>query len=213
VEQYEDVDSSDVLEMLFGQGQRDMAAFAADRPLAAPPGTVFNYSSGSSMIVSGVVARELGPGDPYRTFLSDRLFGPLGMTTATPTLDAAGTWAAASYLHAAARDYARVGLLYLRDGVWEDRRLLPQGWVDHGRRPRSLDPDRGDHYGSHWWTREGPFGTFWAAGHEGQSIDVCPALDLVVVRLGRTDADHSDRVKQWRSEVIHSFAVHAALRR
>ena len=194
-EVYEDPEVSDVLQMLFGRGQADMAAFAADRPLAAPPGTRFNYSSGTSNIVSGIVARQVGPGEPYRNFLADRLFGPLGMTSASVTLDEAGTWVAASYAYATARDYARFGLLYLRDGRWGDRRLLPEGWVDHGRRPRSVDPDDGDYYGSHWWTRENPLGTFWAAGHEGQYVDICPDLDLILVRMGRTEADHTEDLK------------------
>jgi CubicO group peptidase (beta-lactamase class C family) len=206
VEEYEDPEHSDVLQMLFGSGRSDMAAFAADRPLAAPPGTRFNYSSGTSNIISGVVARTLGPGEPYRRFLADRLFGPLGMTSATTTFDDAGTWVAASYVYATARDYARFGLLYLRDGVWDGNRLLPEGWVDHGRRPRSVDPDDGDWYGSHWWSRDDPRGTFWAAGHEGQYIDVCPDLDLVLVRMGRTDAEHSEELKAWRTRMIETFA-------
>jgi CubicO group peptidase (beta-lactamase class C family) len=206
-EVYEDPEVSDVLQMLFGRGQADMAAFAADRPLAAPPGTRFNYSSGTSNIVSGIVARLLGPGEPYRQFLADRLFSPLGMTSATVTLDDAGTWVAASYAYATARDYARFGLLYLRDGRWGDRRLLPEGWVDHGRRPRSVDPDDGDYYGSHWWTRDNLLGTFWAAGHEGQYIDICPDLDLILVRMGRTEADFSEDLKGWRTRVIEAFAT------
>ncbi len=205
-EEYEDPDTSDVLQMLFGRGSADMAAFAADRPLAAPPGTRFNYSSGTSNIVSGIVARELGPGEPYRRFLDERLFGPLGMTTASATFDEAGTWVAASYVYATARDFARFGLLYLRDGLWDGRRLLPEGWVDHGRRARSVDPDGADLYGSHWWTDENPYGAFWAAGHEGQYVDVCPALDLVLVRMGRTDTDRSEHVKAWRRRVLDEFA-------
>ena len=208
VEEYEDAETSDVLQMLFGRGQDDMAAYAADRPLAAPPGTRFNYSSGTSNIVSGIVARVLGPGQPYRDFLAGRLFGPLGMTSATATFDEAGTWVAASYAYATARDYARFGLLYLRDGIWDGRRLLPEGWVDHGRRPRSVDPEDGDYYGAHWWTRDGPHGTFWAAGHEGQYIDICPRADLVLVRMGRTDSAHSEAIKAWRTGVIEAFNDH-----
>jgi len=208
VEEYEDAESSDVLQMLFGRGQQDMAGFAADRPLGAPPGTRFNYSSGTSNIISGIVARLLGPGPGYRQFLDDRLFGPLGMTSATATFDDAGTWVAASYAYATARDYARFGLLYLRDGLWEGHRVLPEGWVDDGRTPRSVDPDDGDYYGSHWWTREGADGTFWASGHEGQSIDICPRSDLVLVRMGRTDSTRSDAVKAWRTEVIGAFTGH-----
>ena len=169
--------------------------------------TWFSYSSGTSNVISGIVAREVGPGEPYRRFLADRLFGPLRMASATATFDDAGTWVAASYAYATARDFARFGLLYLRDGVWAGRPLLPAGWVDGGRRPRSVDPEDGDLYGSHWWTRDNPYGTFWAAGHEGQYIDVCPALDLVLVRMGRTDAEHGEHLKRWRTEVIEAFSA------
>jgi CubicO group peptidase (beta-lactamase class C family) len=205
-EEYEDASRSDVIEMLFGSGQEDMAAFAADRPLAAEPGARFNYSTGTSVILSGIVARLLGPGDGYRSFVERRLFGPLGMATATTTFDDAGTWVAGSYVHASARDYARFGLLYLRDGVWEGDRLLPPGWVDRGRIPQSADPDDGHLYGEHWWTRDDPAGTFWAAGHDGQFIDLCPARDLVLVRLGRTPSDRSPELRAWRDEVIGAFA-------
>ncbi len=206
-EEYVDAEASDVLQMLFGSGQADMAAFAADRPLAATPGTRFNYSSGTSLVISGTVARLVGPGEGYRAFLADRLFGPLGMRTATATFDDAGTWVASSYVHATARDFARFGLLYLRDGVWAGRRLLPEGWVDHGRRPRSVDPDDGQLFGAHWWTADDHLGTFWAAGHEGQSIDICPALDLVVVRLGRTDSEFAEPLRHWRAALLDRFAA------
>ena len=205
-EEYEDAGSSDVIEMLFGRGRADMAAFAADRPLVVPPGTRFNYSTGSTMVLSGIVARVLGPGGPYRSYLDERLFGPLGMASATATFDDAGAWVAGSYVHATARDFARFGLLALRDGVWDGRRLLPDGWVDSGRTPRSVDPDDGHLYGHHWWTRPDPFGTFWAAGHDGQFIDVVPGLDLVLVRLGRTGADRHAAVRAWRDDVIDAFA-------
>lgn len=206
-EEYEDAETSDVIQMLFGTGQSDMARFAADRPLAAPPGRRFNYSSGTSLVLSGIVARLVGPGDPYRRFLADRLFGPLGMRSARATFDDAGTWVASSYVHATARDFARFGLLYLRDGVWSDRRLLPAGWVDHGRRARSVDPDDGHLYGAHWWTDDDELGRFWAAGHEGQSIDVCPALDLVVVRLGRTESEHAEALGRWRRALVERFVT------
>jgi CubicO group peptidase (beta-lactamase class C family) len=205
-EDYVDAGVSDVIEMLYGAGKADMAGFAVDRPLAAAPGTRFNYATGTSMVVSGIVARTLGPGAPYEAFLEERLFGPLGMTSATAAFDDAGSWVAGSYVHATARDYARFGLLYLRDGIWDGTRLLPQGWVDDGRTPRSVDPDDGHLYGAHWWTRDEPLGTFWAAGHDGQFIDCCPALDLVLVRMGRTEADRLPAVRAWRDEVIGAFA-------
>ncbi len=157
------------------------------------------------MVISGVVARALGPGGPYRSYLDDRLFGRLGMSSASATFDDAGTWVAGSFVHATARDFARFGLFYLRDGTWGGRRLLPEGWVDSGRRPRSVDPDDGHLYGHHWWTRDDPLGTFWAAGHDGQYIDLVPGLDLVIVRLGRTGPDRTPALRAWRDQVINAF--------
>ena len=127
-EDYTDDRVSDTIQMLFGEGQPDMAHFAAGHSPAAPPGTRFNYSSGTSNIVSGLVARTVGPGEPYARFLHSRLFGPIGMTSADPEFDEAGTWVASSYVRATARDYARFGLLYLRDGMWEGTRLLSPVW-------------------------------------------------------------------------------------
>ena len=205
-EDYVDDAVSDVITMLFGAGQDDMAHFAADRPLAVPPGTRFNYSSGTSNIISGVVARVVGPGQPYLDFLGSHLFEPIGMQGAQPELDAAGTWVASSYLRTTARNYARFGLLYLRDGIWEGRRLLPEGWVDYARTMVSDDPEDGP-YGAHWWGVAGDtFGTFRCSGYDGQSIAVCPALDLVVVRLGKTPIERNEYLVQWRADMIEAFA-------
>jgi CubicO group peptidase (beta-lactamase class C family) len=206
-EEYAEGAPSDVIEMLFGEGRHDVARFAADRPPAAAPGTRFSYSSGSSNIVSGVVARELGPGDPYRRFLSDRLFGPIGAASADPGFDDAGTWVASTFLHATARDFARFGLLYLRDGVFDGRRVLPEGWVDTARRARSVDPADGQHYANHWWVVADGWGTFAATGYAGQSVTVCPAADLVVVRLGETPLDRYPELRRWRASVVAAFAT------
>jgi CubicO group peptidase (beta-lactamase class C family) len=207
VEDYVDERISDVIEMLFGAGQDDMAHFAADRPLAAPPGTRFNYSSGTSNIISSLVARAVGHGAPYEEYLRARLFGPIGMHSAEPALDPTGTWVASSYVRATARDFARFGLLYLRDGVWDGARLLPEGWVDYGRTMQSVDPEDGP-YGAHWWGVAGDtLGTFRASGYEGQSITVCPSHDLVVVRLGKTPAAHYPDLTRWRADVVDAFGA------
>ena len=206
IEDYVDERVSDVIEMLFGAGRDDMAHFAADRPLAAPPGARFNYSSGTSNIISSVVARAVGHGAPYAEFLRARLFGPIGMHTAEPELDTTGTWVASSYVRATARDFARFGLQYVRDGVWNGTRLLPEGWVDYGRTVQSVDPEDGP-YGAHWWGVEGDtLGTFRASGYEGQSITICPTHDLVVVRLGKTSAAHYPDLTRWRADVVGAFS-------
>ena len=206
-EDYTDDGVSDVIQMLFGEGQADMAHYAADRPLAAAPGTRFLYSSGTSNIVSGIVARTVGPGAEYARFLHGRLFGRIGMSSADPEFDEAGTWAASSSLRATARDFARFGLLYLRDGMWEGTRLLPAGWVDYARTWVSVDPEDGMPYGAHWWGVAGDtLGTFRAGGFGGQTITICPPLDLVVVRLGDTPYEHRQKLVPWRAAVVGAFA-------
>jgi CubicO group peptidase (beta-lactamase class C family) len=208
-EDYVDAGGSQVIDMLYGEGNADVGAFARSRPLAVPPGTRFNYSSGTTNVISGIVADVVGRGDAYRKFLHDRLFVPIGMTTAEPTLDPAGLWVASSYVHAIAEDFARFGYLYLRDGVWDGARVLPEGWVDSGRQLHSIDPENGHGYGWQWWVTHDEHGTFWANGYEGQSILVSPGQDLVVVRIGRTDAAHSDDLFEWRARVVDAFATAA----
>jgi CubicO group peptidase (beta-lactamase class C family) len=213
-EDYVDDRVSDVMQMLWGEGQADMAHFAADRPLAAAPGTRFNYSSGTSNLISGVVARAVGPGEPYARFLHERLFGPIGMRSADPEFDEAGTWVASSYVRTTARDYARFGLLYLRDGMWDGVRILPSGWVDYARTMVSIDdPADPSPHGAHWWGVRGdtledpdPLGTFRASGYEGQTITICPALDLVLVRLGKTPLEREEALVPWRAAVVQAFA-------
>lgn len=205
-EDYVDAGVSDVIEMLFGRGADDVAAFAADRLLVVPPGERFNYSSGTSNVVSAIVRDVVGPGEEYRHFLRERLFAPIGMRSADPRLDDVGTWVASSYVYATARDFARFGLLYARDGVWNGTRVLPEGRVDHGRRPRSADEETGRLYGAHWWGIDDGLGTFYAQGYDGQSILVCPTTDVIVVRLGKTPAERRDHLYAWQERILAAFA-------
>jgi CubicO group peptidase (beta-lactamase class C family) len=207
VEEYIIGSRSDVIDMLFGSGQDDVAAFTEAKPLAVEPGSRFNYSSGTSNVISAVVARSVGRGDNYGSYLRQRLFQPIGMTSAVPGFDKTGNWVASSMVHATARDLARFGYLYLRDGLWDGHRLLPEGWVDHGRLPHSVDPEDGDLYGAHWWVVGDEYGSFRASGYEGQSILVSPALDLVVVRLGKTPKERGPHLEHWRRRVVAAFAA------
>lgn len=205
-EDYVDDEVSDVIEMLFGAGKNDVARFAADRPLAHRPGEHFNYSSGTSNIVSGIVRDVVGgTADAYRAWLRAELFGPVGMRSAEPRFDDAGTFVASSFLYATARDFARFGLLYLRGGEWEGRRIVPEGWVDHGREKRSIDPDDRRWHGAHWWILDDDHGTFWASGYEGQRIWVVPGLDLVVVRLGKMPEEQKGHLTPFMAEISDVF--------
>ena len=209
VEDYVDDGVSNVIAMLFGDGQDDVAAYAAASPAAHPPDTVFNYSSGTSNIIAGIVGRAVAPGD-VRAFLLDRVLHPVGMRSADPRVDAAGTFIGSSFVYATAQDWARFGLLYLRDGVWDGERLLPEGWVDHGRRVRSVDETDGDLYGAHWWVDhlDTARGTFRASGYEGQMVAVCPPLDAIVVRLGKTPEPQPTpaHLPVWRKRVLDALS-------
>jgi CubicO group peptidase (beta-lactamase class C family) len=205
VEDYVDDRVSNVIEMLFGAGQQDVARYAAEQPLDHEPGTFFYYSSGTSNLVSSMLSRELGAGDSVDAFLRERLFAPIGMQSPTLRFDGAGTWIGSSFVFATARDFARFGLLYLRDGVWAGRRLLPAGWVEQGRRLSDVAPNEAFSYGAHWWVVPGSLGTFQAQGYNGQRITVVPGLDLVVVRLGVTPAPIAPNLNRWMKELVDAF--------
>jgi CubicO group peptidase (beta-lactamase class C family) len=206
VENYEVGQVSDVLEMLIGGGSHDMAAYAASRPLAHEPGTHFNYSSGTTNMLSRIVADLVGCGDDYLGFLQERLFTPLGMRSALPLLDPSGNWIASSWLHATAQDFARFGLLYLRGGEWDGRRLISTSWTDTAQTPLSREEESGDLYSWHWWVTGDRYGTYWASGFEGQMISVVPALDALVLRFGRTPEENYPALKAWRSRVLDVLA-------
>jgi CubicO group peptidase (beta-lactamase class C family) len=209
VEDYEDATASDALTMLFGAGRSDVAGYAAARPLAHEPGTVFNYSSGTSNILARVVGDLAGGGRvATEVFLRDELFAPIGMHTAEPRFDDTGTFVGSSFLYATARDFARFGLLYGRGGMWRGRPVLPPGWVDLARSPttRSVPPGEERRYGAHWWLWDDAWGTFGAHGYDGQRVLVVQPLDLVVVRLGRTPTDIVANVDALLAEIIDCFA-------
>jgi CubicO group peptidase (beta-lactamase class C family) len=205
VEDYVDGEVSDVIEMLFGSGADDIVTFAADRPLAAPPGTRWSYSSGTSNLVADVVARAAGGlrGDALERWLQDRIFRPAGMLSAEPRFDAAGSWVASSYVFATAQDFARFGLVYLHGGDG----IVDPSWVDHARTPTpGGGEDPGDGYGAHWWLRDDRPSWLLACGYETQRIIVDFDRELVAVRLGKTPADiGGDKTDAWLGELIDAL--------
>jgi len=198
---------SDVVEMLWGRGKDDVAHFAASFPLAHEPGKFFSYSSGTSNIVSRCAARAAGvSGTEFERFMRERLFNPIGMKSPKPQFDSAGTFIGSSFCFATPRDFARFGQLYLRDGVWEGKRLLPERWVDYARTPTWQQPTEEDAYGAHWWLGLAGPGSFSANGFEGQYTVLVPQKDIVVVRSGRTTSDKKDNVKRWVADIVDCFA-------
>jgi CubicO group peptidase (beta-lactamase class C family) len=206
VEEYLPDRPSDVIEMLFGSGRDDVASYAISRPLAYPPGTRWNYSSGTTNIVCRILADIVGDGEQFTTFMNERLFAPLGMKSAIAKCDARGTFVGSSYVFATARDFAKFGYLYLRGGTWDGRRLIDASWVNDAQIPLSRDEESGTYYSQQWWVTGDEFGSYWANGYEGQSITVVPALDAVVVRLGKTDASLYPALRAWRHELLLALA-------
>lgn len=204
VEAYVDGVGSNVIDMLFGDGQDDVAHYAAQRPLKHEPGTFYNYSSGTS----NIVARTIGyyTGDVER-FLRERVFEPIGMHSAQPKFDAAGTFIGSSYVYATARDWIKFAQCYQHDGVVDGKQVLPAGWAEHGTRPRSIDPDNGRQYGAHWWGFGDDLGTFYASGYAGQRLMVCPPRDLVIARFGQSSEDQYDALMDWCARVIDASTV------
>jgi CubicO group peptidase (beta-lactamase class C family) len=213
VEDYVDEQTSHCLEMLYGAGKDDMAGYAASRPLVHAPGSVWSYASGTTNIICRIVGRAIAPaarGDDARAateqYLFERLFGPIGMTSAIPEFDPAGTFVGSSYVYASARDFARFGELYLRDGCAGDgTRLLPQGWVDHARTFVATDPDGGFDYGRHWWLWPDLPGAIAAHGYEGQYTLVVPDRELVVVHLGKSPVDARPPLLEQLRAIVHAF--------
>lgn len=179
--------SSDLVRMLTQSD--DMGTFAARQPLIAVPGQRWAYASGTTAILSNGLRRAINDDQRYWRFPYERLFDPLGMTTAVLETDASGHFVGSSYGWASARDWARFGLLYLNGGRWEGDQILPEGWSDQARRV-----SRGSkrNYGSHWWINRGrrhrdlPRNSFSAEGYEGQLLLVAPSHNAIIVRLGQT---------------------------
>lgn len=186
--------------MLFKK--KDMGLYAAYRPLAHAPGEVFYYSSGTTNIISRIVRETVGDAG-YYAFPYRELFHKLGMYSLVLEPDAGGTFVGSSYAFATARDWARFGMFFLDDGVWNGERLLPEGWVAYTTKPTS-GAKRGE-YGAQFWLNAGGSGTpenrfypnvptdlYWADGFEGQNVFVLPSKRLVVVKLSQSQGNYLD---------------------
>jgi hypothetical protein len=201
----------DVTWMLFVAG--DKAKFAAAKPLIHPPGTHWKYSSGTSVIIARTLRNTFASENEYLRYARERLFAPLGMSSALIAPDSAGTLVGSSLMYASARDFARLGLLYLQDGLWRGERLLPEGWVNYSLTPAKSLTDKS--YGAHMWLKlplsEGlgeppmPEDSFYFLGHDEQIVAIIPSRDLVIVRLGLTqEGGHWDHARDL-APIVSAF--------
>jgi CubicO group peptidase (beta-lactamase class C family) len=186
----------------------DQSAFAANASLRAEPGTQWRYTNCNFVLLSRMI-RDAAGGDAKssRRFIERELFAPLGLEHATLEYDSAGVPLGTVHLWATARDWARFGLLYLRDGVTESgQRILPAGWVDDSARLTAQSADEYG-YGAGFWTQRGrsaaarkriaagmPADSFMAVGSQGQYTIIMPSHELVIVKLGWAYTPHDDHV-------------------
>ena len=176
---------SDVTLML--HCENDMGHFALERPGAYPAGTHWYYSSGSTNIICKLIRKQFISDSAYYVFANYQLFNKIGMPDAILEVDPSGTRVGSSYLYATARDYARFGLLYLNDGVFNGERILPEGWIKYTTTAASASNGI---YGSFFWLNRSkrlpsaPEDMFGCDGHDGQHIYILPSQELVVVILG-----------------------------
>ncbi|MCO6481281.1 MAG: serine hydrolase [Flavobacteriales bacterium] len=156
--------------------------------LAHEPGTRFAYQSGSTQLLGWVLERALRQHNDRRTiteYLNDKLWAPLGMVyPASWSIDRkkGGIEKTFCCLNAPARDFAKLGSLYLHDGNWQGRQLVPAAWVEQSTRVDTTGNSAWN-YQYQWWlpSRDGDF---MAHGLLGQYTYVDPARELVIVRLG-----------------------------
>jgi CubicO group peptidase (beta-lactamase class C family) len=154
-----------------------------------PPDTQWRYRNSDPLTLGRIVRETVeARGESYLTFPQRELFDPIGVRHATLETDAWGNFVMTGFDYLSARDWARFGLLHLQDGVWQGKRILPEGWVRFISTPAPADKSRG--YGGLFWLNRGgawkgvPEDAYMASGHMGQSTMVIPSHDVVVVRMG-----------------------------
>lgn len=202
---------SSATNMLFKKA--DMGDFASRQQLVHTPDTEWYYSSGTTNILSKIIHLKLG--DSYHNYVRDRLFSPLKMSSAVIEPDASGNYVGSSYMYATPRDWARFGLLYLNDGVWNGKRILPEEWNDYVSTPTN-DAPLGE-YGAQFWLNAGakdnpsnrvypdvPTDVYSANGYEGQRVFIIPSKDMVVVRMGQTKSREAFDFNLFLSSIINS---------
>lgn len=206
---------SDVIAMLYNDQNKDMASFAAHKNSIHKPDEYFQYSSGTTNILMGILAKALGPSDyaryPWRSF-----FEPLGITSAVWERDHAGTFVGSSYLFLSARDLAKIGELVLTQGRYQDKQVIAKEWFERIKKPHSFfnDPARdlseseGFAYSHQWWLNSAlkfPDGSLksrypalssnaiLALGHWGQMMVIIPDKKTILVRTGADKSGRLDR--------------------
>ncbi|MDR6553504.1 serine hydrolase [Paenibacillus qinlingensis] len=176
----------------------DWIQYILDRPVKHEPGEVFNYSNGDAHLLSAVLEKVTGM--TMLDYAKSRLFEPLGITNVSWNHDHNGMTIGAWALALTLEDMAKIGLLYLKEGQWEGKSIIPQAWIRTSLAKRiHLNYSNGTRgtYGYYWWSKTLAKGivrgsrkemdVFYASGSGGRRIFVIPDLDLIVALTANTE--------------------------
>lgn len=158
----------------FVHGDKD--AYVIGLTPTSAPGTTWAYSNEGAQLLSPILDKAAG--EPIQDYARRRLFLPLGMTQTQLHVYPDHAWTYAD-METTARDFARLGVLMMRHGMWQGRRIVSEQWIQESTRPsQALNP----RYGLLWWL-DPEAGAFAAHGHLDTDIHVVPDQDLIVVRM------------------------------
>lgn len=172
--------------------------YALQAPLIRTPGTYYEYSSGTTNLLSRIAHEKLG-GDPQASidYVFNELFAPMAMENTVFELDSSGVFVGSSYMYASARDWGRIGQLFLNRGEINGSRLFSVEWYEQAVTPNASTNERA--YGFKLWLNRGdkslrwpdlPVDSYALLGNRKQLVMVIPSLSLVFVRLGWSDGDY-----------------------
>lgn len=180
---------SDVTQMLFLDS--DMTLAQKEKKAIAKPTEIWNYSSGTSNLLSGILRQQFRSHQEYLDFPYSALIDKIGANSMLLEADLAGNYVGSSYGWASTRDWARFGQLYLNEGVWNGNQLFDAAWVDYITEPTAHSNGT---YGAHFWLNNGeqypnvPKDLYSMNGYQGQYVFMIPSKDLVIVRTGLAES-------------------------
>ena len=197
----------------FGGGL--VAQHATATPLEARPGTRWRYANNDTMLALRALREAMDDDAAFHAFPFEAVLHRIGMTRTVPETDWGGDFILSSQVWTTSRDLARLGLLYLNNGVWEGERILPAGWSDYvrlrsGPQPYGDTRPKAGHrgYGAQFWTYHYPGvpeGTYAALGNRGQFVIIIPSEDTVIVRRGYDYTGNRFDGPAFTAEVLEVF--------
>ncbi len=187
---------SDATNMLFEEA--DMTKSTIDNKLTGTPNQDWNYSSGTTNLLSGILRQQFSTHQEYLDFWYTELIDKIGMHSMIVETDIKGNYVGSSYGWATARDWAKLGTLYLHKGQWNGETIFNQDWYNYAITPTNTSNGR---YGGQIWLNKGAFlpdvpkTMFSFNGFNGQQVFILPTKNLVVVRLGLQYIDFNKMLK------------------